>query len=120
MRAAPKTIEISPRLCAMWASGRCVFGTRCRNVHAFDEPTTPKSESAIETSCNSPDATRSRKVISIEDSLPRQRLDLFPNLDFSNELEFDGDTLLSILSRELLELPFISADGDDSPWNLPH
>jgi hypothetical protein len=89
-------------------------------MHAFDEPATPKSESAIETSCNSPDVSRSKKVISIDDALPRQRLDLFPNLDFSNEIELDGDSLLRIISRELLELPFISGDGDDSPWNLPH
>ena len=89
-------------------------------MHAFEEPVTPKSEIAIDTSCNSPDSGLSKKVLSIDDALPRQRLDLFRHLDFSNELEIDGDSLLSIISRELLELPPIVTEGDDSPWSLPN
>jgi hypothetical protein len=75
-------------------------------------------------SINTSTATASsiRKVISIEESLPRQRLDLFPHLDFSNELELDAESLLSILAKELFrvasELP-VMADGDNSLWNLP-
>jgi hypothetical protein len=65
----------------------------------------------------------SRKIISIDESLPRRRLDLFPHLDFSNELELDCDSLLSILSKELhkgaIDIPMV-VDGDYNPWNLPH
>ena len=65
----------------------------------------------------------SRKIISLDESLPRRRLDLFPHLDFSNELELDCDALLSIISKELhncaIDIPLV-VDGDYNPWNLPH
>ena len=64
----------------------------------------------------------------------KRRLDLFPCLDFTDEIPYDNeedDSLLSCISREVLHLKltdeesldrqcgFMNTEGDHSPWNLP-
>ena len=118
LRIADALSDNVPRLCSMWVHGKCAFGAHCRNRHAFEENEDTRPEKAsLETKSSS------KTVISIDDSLPRQKLDLFPHLDFSNELELDAESLLSILSSELFraasEIP-VMADGDNNPWKLPN
>ena len=71
------------------------------------------------------------KVISLHEGLEstetsRQRLDLFPHLDFANEvlIEESCQSLLMSISSEVqrfleTDMPLL-ADGDHSLWTLPH
>jgi hypothetical protein len=113
--------------CPMWSTGRCSLGAHCSLQHSFPESVSrvglEAGDRVRSPSINTTVPQSSRKIISIDESLPRRRLDLFPHLDFSNELELDCDSLLSILSKELhkgaIDIPMV-VDGDYNPWNLPH
>ncbi len=103
--------------------------TTQHEMPGFTDSKTSNEATPMQTRTNSPErsiscqVSESRRIISIDNALPRQRLDLFPHLDFTNELEIDGESLLSILSRELLidvSDTLVVADGDDSPWDLPN
>ena len=105
----------------MWSNGRCSLGVHCKVSHCFSE----SKDSEMNVSMTNSDLSYEspKKVISIDESLPRQRLDLFTHLDFSNELDIDGESILGMLSKELygssVELSII-ADSDHSPWSLPN
>jgi hypothetical protein len=109
--------------CPMWEMGRCSLGIHCKLEHCFAERVGEQKENL---KTNSLDKTNepARKVLSIDDSLPRRRLDLFPHLDFSNESELDDASALRLLPNDLHGsigvVSILSTEGDDSPWNLPN
>ena len=107
----------------MWEMGRCSLGIHCKLEHCFAERNGEQKEN-VKTNTLDKTNESARKVLSIDDSLPRRRLDLFPHLDFSNESELDDASVLRLIPNELHGsigvVSILSMDGDDSPWNLPN
>jgi hypothetical protein len=144
-------IEISP---AAFYDSRCAISD-CRFAHGLDElrrvsvaqgrvgAVERGNESSIQ---KSPFDENARPRLNLNDALSstsipennlgdttKRRLDLFPCLDFSDEISYDNeddDSLLSCISREVLHLKLadecspvggvhFNVEGDHSPWNVP-
>ena len=126
-QAVPKVVTI--QVCTMWANGRCALGAHCRHAHSFEpELMSLPSDDGVRTPLVLNEAISTQ--ISLDETIcsnSRRRLDLFPCLDFTNEIPDpeEEDSLLSCISREMLQLEILNddrivyADGDDSPWTLP-
>jgi len=113
--------------------GHCPLGEKCRQSHSFSDKKEVLNENCkLERTPLSLDDAISTTYISVDDSyggdvVDRQQLDLFSLIDFAGEHKkgqwdfWEGDSILSSLSREMHQLDILDDqdDGDHSPWSLP-